>query len=115
MVLNQKTDVFKEQKNRHFRKGIIHSVCPKIQLFLSECFLWKLFQKRSRFDILDRTKWFLNQKIEVFKRAHISTFSKGDNLWFLSENLIFSQSAFCRNCHDRSCFYILDTRECFLD
>ena len=33
MILDQKVNVLKGAKNRHFPKGIIHGFCPKIELF----------------------------------------------------------------------------------
>ena len=45
MVVNQKAEVFKESKNGHFRKGIIHGVCPKIQLFLRSVFYGNYVRK----------------------------------------------------------------------
>ena len=75
MVVNQKTEVFKEPKDRHFRKGIIHSVCPKIQLFLRSVFCRNFVRKDRYFDILDTRECFLDQKIEIIKRVTKPSFS----------------------------------------
>ena len=39
MILDQKVNVLKGAKNRHFPKGTIHGFCPKIE-FLFIWFFW---------------------------------------------------------------------------
>ena len=44
MILDQKVNVLKGAKNRHFRKGIIHGFCPKIILFI----IYLFWDEKSR-------------------------------------------------------------------
>ena len=48
------------------------------------CFLRKLCQKRSFFDILDRKQGFKDQNIDVLNRAKKWTFSRRVSQWILS-------------------------------
>ena len=54
-------------KKSTFSKEFSPSFLSKNWTFSHQCFLQKLCQKRSFFDILDRKEWFLDQKIEVLK------------------------------------------------
>ena len=48
-------------------------------------FLSKKSQKETFFDILDRKKFFLDQKRKVLKNSKKSTFCKRVSPWFLSK------------------------------
>ena len=54
MILDQKVNVLKGAKNRHFPKGIIHGFCPKIELFSFAFFGVINSQKKPFLYILDR-------------------------------------------------------------
>ena len=76
--LDQKIEVLKGgPKSGHFFKGFVHGFCPKIKLSLMAVFLQKLCQKKSLFDILNRKQSFLDQKIELLKRAKNCHFQRG--------------------------------------
>ena len=51
--LDQKIELLKSAKHRHFPKGIVHGFCPNIKFFLIYIFWEKTSQERL-FDILDR-------------------------------------------------------------
>ena len=79
-------------------------------------FSQKLCQKRSLFDILDRKQLFLDQKIEVLKRAKKRTLFRRVSPWVLFENRTFSYRCFSQKlCHKRSFFDMLDRKQSFLD
>ena len=50
-----------------------------------------------------------------FKKCKTSTFSKGDNPWFLFKNQTFSHIFFGRKHVIKDFFFILDRKEWFLD
>ena len=70
MILDQKVNVLKGAKNRHFPKGIIHGFCPKIE-FLFICFFFKCNQVRKNFffQYSWQNRMILDQKIHVLKGA----------------------------------------------
>ena len=72
-------------KKSAFCKGLVHGFIQKIGLFLVCFFLSKKSQKETFFDILDRKKFFLDQKRKVLKNSKKSTFCKGVSPWFLSK------------------------------
>ena len=78
----------------------------KNRIFFHGCFLDKLSQERSFFDVLDRKECFLNQKSKVFKKAKKSKFFKGVSPCFLSKNPIFSLCIFWTNQPKKDHFFI---------
>ena len=60
-------------------------------------FLQKSCQKKSLFDILNRKQSFLDQKIEVLKRAKKLTFPKGLDHEFCPNIEVFVIGVFYRN------------------
>ena len=77
MIVDQKVNVLKGAKNRHFPKGIIHGFCPKIILFIIYLF-WDKTSRKDHFLILwIEKKWFLDQKIELLKSSKNGIFLRG--------------------------------------
>ena len=70
MILDQKVNVLKGAKNRHFPKGIIHGFCPKIE-FLFISFFSSLIksEKNFFFQYSWQNRMILDQKIHVLKGA----------------------------------------------
>ena len=110
--LDAKNKVLKKsRKNRHFKKGLVHGFCQKIDFFFISSFLSKETQKETFFDILDRKECFLNHKKKVLKNSKKSTFCKGVSLWFLSKNRPFSYKIFLEQKRKKETFFdILDRK-----
>ena len=89
MLLRPEKEVFKKTKNRNFPKGLDHSFCQNIELFIICVFLCKSSHKRSFFGLLDKKECFLGQKKEVLKNSSKSKFSKGVCPWILSKIELF--------------------------
>ena len=104
--LGQKIEVWNWVKNWHFRKGLVHWFFQKSN-FCYRCFSQKLFQKRSFVDILDRKQSFLDQKIEVLKRAKKLTFPKGLVHVFCPNIEVLVIGVFYRNL-EKTVFYIVE-------
>ena len=64
----RKRKFLKKTKNRNFPKGLDHSFCQNIELFIICVFLCKSSHKRSFFGLLDKKECFLGQKKEVLKK-----------------------------------------------
>ena len=83
LLLDQKIEVLKGLKNRHFLKGLVQ----KSFFFLSHlCFFAQIMSEKIVFLI------FWIKKIEISTRnwsSKKSTLSKGDNPWFLFKNQTF--------------------------
>ena len=95
-------------------KGVSPWILSKNRTFSYRCFLQKLCQKRSFFDIYERKQSFLDQKIEVLKRAKKRTFSKGVSAWILSKNRTFSHALFLQKlCQKKSFFDNYERRQSF--
>ena len=78
MLLRPEKGSFKKRKkHRNFPKGLDHSFCQNIELFIICVFLCKSSHKRSFFGLLDKKECFLGQKKEVLKNSSKSKFSKG--------------------------------------
>ena len=58
-------------------KGVSPWILSKNRTFSYRCFLQKLCQKRSFFDILERKQSFVDQNIEVLTRAKNGHFLQG--------------------------------------
>ena len=63
--------------------GLVNEFCERIEPDIV-CFLRKLCQKRSFFDILDRKQGFKDQNTEVLNRAKKWTFSRRVSQWIMS-------------------------------
>ena len=72
----QKRELLKCAKKLEFFKWVSLWLMTKNGTFFSFMFSIKSSQKRPFRDILDRKKWFLNQKREVWKRAKNQQFPK---------------------------------------
>ena len=70
MILDQKVNVLKGAKNRHFPKGIIHGFCPKIEFLFIWFFLSVIeSEKNFFFQYSWQNRMILDQKIHVLKGA----------------------------------------------
>ena len=58
IILMKKVEVFKRVKNEHFLKGLVHGLCPKIELFLMAIFHSNYVTKTTFLDILNRKQSF---------------------------------------------------------
>ena len=54
----KKVEVLKRVKNEHFLKGLVHGLCPKIELFLMAIFHSNYVAKKTFLDILNRKQSF---------------------------------------------------------
>ena len=81
--------------------------CPKNRTFSYRCFLQKLCQKTPFFDILNRKRSFLDQKIEILTRTKKWTFFKGVSPWIWSKNQSFSSRRFLQKSYQKRSFLIL--------
>ena len=75
--LLQKIEVLGRAKKWTFFKGVSPWILTKNRNFFYFCFSLKVCQKTSFFNICERKQSFLDQKIEVLKRANTWTFFKG--------------------------------------
>ena len=106
-----KSETLVKPKKSAFCKGLVHGFIQKIGLFLVCFFLSKKSQKETFFDILDRKKFFLDQKRKVLKNSKKSTFCKGVSPWFLSKNRPFSYMFFLSKKSQKEAFFdILDRK-----
>ena len=101
----------KVQKNRHFRKVLVHrfSLCQKIELFIIWVF-WANQARRDRFSIFWIIQRFLKkfQKNQNFSRRLVHGFCPKIEYFII---FIFGAN---QERKDRF-FYVLDKKECFLD
>ena len=74
--------------------------------FFYLCFSLKLCQKTSFFNIHERKQSFLDQKIEVLKRADTWTFFKGVSPWIFSKNRTFTYGRFSQKSIQKRSFLI---------
>ena len=95
--LDQKIEVLTRVKKWTFFKGVCPWILSKNQTSSYRCFLQKLCQKKSLFDILNRKQSFLDQKIEVLKREKKLTFPKGLVHEFCPNIELFVIGVFYRN------------------
>ena len=58
IILMKKVEVLKRVKNEHFLKGLVHGLCPKIELFLMAIFHSNYVTKTTFLDILNRKQSF---------------------------------------------------------
>ena len=103
----EKIEVLKRAIKWKFSKGVSPWILSKNRSFSYRCFLEKLCQKRTFFDILDRKQSFLDQKIEVSIRAQKWTFFKGVSPWIVSRNRTFSYRRFSQKFYQKKTFLIL--------
>ena len=77
----------------------------------SNFFLWAFFteiiSENIVFDIVERKQSFLDQKIEVLRRAKKWTFFKGVSPWIFSKNQTFSYGRFSQKSYQKTSFLIL--------
>ena len=77
----------------------------------SNFFLWAFFteiiSENIVFDIVERKQSFLDQKIEVLRRAKRWTFSKGVSPWIFSKNPTFSNGRFSHKSYQKTSLLIL--------
>ena len=77
----------------------------------SNFFLWGFFteiiSENIVFDIVERKQSFLDQKIEVLRRAKKWTFFKGVSPWIFSKNPTFSYGRFSQKSYQKTSFLIL--------
>ena len=95
--LDQKVEVLTRAKKWTFFKGVCPWILSKNQTSSYRCFLHKLCQKKSLFDILNRKQSFLDQKIEVLKGQKKLTFPKGLVHEFCPNIELFVIGVFYRN------------------
>ena len=77
-------------------------------------FLGNIGQENVFYDILERKNAFLGYKNKKFKKSKISHFSKGDKLWFLFTNGLFSTFFFKADIGQENFLYdILDRQNAF--
>ena len=76
MILDQKVNVLKGAKNRHFPKGIIHRFCPKIEIFLI-CVFWGNQVRKYCFLIFWIKNDFYTRKIRSLKVQNIEICKRG--------------------------------------
>ena len=99
-----------------FLKGLVHIVCPKIELFLIGGFYKNHIRKHRFWYCRKKTMILSRKKIEVLKRAIKWAFSKGVSPWILSKNRTFSYSCYSRKfCQKKSFLNILNKKQSFLD
>ena len=89
-----------------FSKGVSPLIFPKIELLLS-VFFTEIISEKSFVDILDRKQSFLDQKIEVLKRAKKLTFPKGLVHEFCPNIEVLVIGVFYRNL-EKTVFYIVE-------
>ena len=131
MILREKKiKVLKRAKKWTFSKGVSPWILTKNRNFFYLCFSLKLCRKTSFFDIVERKQSFLDQKIEVLrrakkwsffkgvspwswsknrslKRAKTWTFSKGVSPWILSKHQNFSYSLFFTELCEKTSFFVI--------
>ena len=90
----KKIKVLKRAKKWTFSKGVSPWILSKNRNFSYRFFSLKLCQKTSFFDIYERKQSFLDQKMEVLRRAKKWTFFKGVSPWIFSKNQTFSYGRF---------------------
>ena len=81
----------------NFLKGLSMDFVQKSNFLLGLFFLQKSCHKKSLFDILNRKQSFLDQEIEVLKRAKKLTFPKGLDHEFCPNIEVFVIGVFYRN------------------
>ena len=88
----------------------------KSNFFLSE-FFTEIISEKIVFDIVERKEWYLDEKIEVLKRAKKWPFSKGVGPGILSKNLNFCYGCFLQElCQKKKSFFdSLDRKQSFLE
>ena len=84
MILRGKIWSFKKCQKWTFFNGVSQWILWKNRTWYCMCFLRKLCQKRSFFDILDRKQGFKDQNTEVLNRAKKWTFSRRVSQWIMS-------------------------------
>ena len=107
MILRGKIEVLKRAKKWTFSKGVSPWILSKNRNFSYRFFSLKLCQKTSFFDIYERKQSFLDQKIEVLRRAKKWTFFKGVSPWIFSKNPTFSYGRFSQKSYQKTSFLIL--------
>ena len=111
----KKIEVFKTVKNGHFLKGLVHGLCPKIELFLVGVF--------HRNSIRKKRFWYCGKKIMILsgmnwtlKKGQKMDISKGVSPWILSKNRDFSYLYFSQKiCQRRLFLDILNRKHLFKD
>ena len=99
------------RKKSAFCKGVSLWFLSKNRPFPHIFFLSKKREKKTFFDILDRTECFLDQKRKVLKISKKSTFCKGVSQWFFCKNRPFSCKIFLRQKRKKeTIFDILDRK-----
>ena len=116
MILRGKIEVFKWAKKWSISKEVSSWILSKNRNFSYRCFSLKLCQKTSFFDIYERKQLFLDQNIEVLRRAKKWTFFKGVSPWILSKNRNFFYRCFSVKLWQKTSFFdIYERKQLFLD
>ena len=107
MILSEKKNkVLKRAQKWTFSKGVSPWILSKNRTFSYCCFLQKLCQKRSFFDIYERKERFWVKKLKYYKGSKNGHFLKGLKHGVLSKNRTFFMGVFHRNYVRKDRFWI---------
>ena len=104
--LNQKIEVLTRAKKWTFLKGLVHGLCPKIELFLISLF-HRNHVRKDRLWYCRKKRMIWSRKNRSFKKDKKRTFLKGVSPWILSKNGTFSYRRFSQKSYQKTSFLIL--------